>query len=139
MSLIDWIPGVSQAKLIAYGLAALAVFSAATYGLHLYNASVRKPLQDKITIMQGTISGYQTRVTELTTINKNLAGSVQHQNSAIESLQANAEKRIHDSEQSVAEAKKLTTQSNQRVKDIIASAPLSKDLCESARLRMVPQ
>ena len=139
MSLLDLIPGVSQVKLLAYGFAAMAIFSAATYGVHLYNQSVRKPLQDKITLMQGTITGYQTRVSELTTINKNLAGSVEHQNSAIDSLQANAEKKIKDSEQAVAEAKKLTTQSNQRVKEIIASAPLSKDLCESARLRMVPQ
>ena len=139
MSLLDLIPGVSQAKLIAYGVAGLVVFSAATYGMHLYNQSVRKPLQDKIVLMQGTIKGYQTRVTELTTINQNLAGSVQHQNSAIESLQANADKRIKDSEQSVAEARKLTTKQNQRVKEIIASAPLSPNLCESARLRMVPQ
>lgn len=132
MSLANLIPGVGQAKLIGYGLAALALSGALTYGVHRYNEWIREPLKTKVTELTG----------DLDTCRKNgeaLKTSIDKQNSAINALRLQAEKWAADSKKAAAEAKNLTTKSDQRVKEILASAPLNADLCESARLRLVPQ
>ena len=99
---------------------------------HKYDDSVRAPVEQALKLSDDSLKACRAN-------NAELAAGVEHQNSAIESLQANAEKRIKDSDQAAAEARKLTTKQNERVNAMIASAPLSPNLCESARLRMVPQ
>lgn len=130
MSLLDAIPGVSQARMAAYlacGLAALSVVGYATY-IYVDRLAVRKELNLTSDL--------------LTACRKNgeaMAGKITEQNTAIDNIKADADKRAADSKKAVAEARKLTTTSQSRVNEIMASAPLNTDLCESARLRLVPQ
>lgn len=55
MGLLDLVPGVAPAKLIGYGLAALAIIGAVTYGVHRYNEWIRAPIRAEVTKLEGVL------------------------------------------------------------------------------------
>ena len=132
MSLLDYIPGGDTVKIVLAVVAFAAVTGAVSIAVHKYNNWIREPLKKELRLSDDMLAGCRKN-------GESLKNSIEIQNKAIREINERAAKRLDDSQKAVAEAKKLTTKRNQSVKEIIASAPLSPDLCESARLRMVPQ
>ena len=130
MNLFSLIP--APYRMIAAAIAVAAVIAGLFYVKHIYDESVRAPIKRELKLTNDMLTACRKNGEALKT-------SIDRQNTAIDALKTGAEKRAADSAKAVAEAKKLTTKSEQRVNEILASAPLSNDLCESARLRMVPQ
>lgn len=120
------------AKPLAIALVFAALISAFFYAKNKYDASVRAPVFKELRLVKDMLDACHKN-------GESLKNSIEIQNKAIDGIKAAADKRAADSAKAVAEAKKLTTKSNERVNAIIASAPLHWDICESARLRMIPQ
>lgn len=103
---------------IAAGIALLVILG---YAVHRYNQLIRAEAE-----LEACRAG-----------NAQMAETIKNQNAAIDALQAEADKRKKVSADRVAEAAKSSGLKLKQADEVLNSQPLTTDLCESARLRLL--